>query len=109
MANILPTPRYSVNLSMDGENITIPLQFDLSDASTKKGVNMQFVLPKEKIQDPRKKQEYANKISVALQKRFGEAGIPVDYNERNAYLNVVSFIIPLSAISGWLIKTLKGE
>ena len=94
---------------MDGENITIPLQFDLSDASTKKGVNMQFVLPKEKIQDPRKKQEYANKISVALQKRFGEAGIPVDYNERNAYLNVVSFIIPLSAISGWLIKTLKGE
>jgi hypothetical protein len=109
MANILATPRYSVNLSVDGEKLTIPLQFDLSDADTKKGVNMQFVLPKEKIQDPRKKQEYANKISIALQKRFGEAGIPVDYNERNAYLNVVSFIIPLSAISGWLINTLKGE
>ena len=109
MADVLSTPRYSVNLSIDGEKVTLPLQFDLSEASTKKGVNMQFVLPKEKIQDPRKKQEYANKISVALQKRFGEAGIPVDYNERNAYLNVVSFIIPLSAISSWLIKILKGE
>ena len=109
MANVLANPRYSVTITMDGEKVKIPLQFDLSSADSKKGINMQFILPKEKIQDPRKKQEYANKISVALQKKFGEAGIPIDYNERNAYLNVASFIVPLSAISGWLMKTLKGE
>jgi hypothetical protein len=109
MANVLPNTRYSVNLTIDGEKVTIPLQFEIEDSPTKKGVNMQFILPKERIQDPRKKQEFANKISVALQKKFGEAGIPVDYNERNAYVNVASFIIPLNAVSSWLIKTLKGE
>jgi len=109
MANVLPNTRYSVNLTIDGEKVTIPLQFEIEDSPTKKGINMQFILPKERIQDPRKKQEFANKISVALQKKFGEAGIPVDYNERNAYLNVASFIIPLNAVSSWLIKTLKGE
>jgi hypothetical protein len=109
MANVLPNTRYSVNLTIDGEKVTIPLQFEIEDSPTKKGINMQFILPKEKIQDPRKKQEFANKISVALQKKFGEAGIPIDYNERNAYLNVASFIIPLNAVSSWLIKTLKGE
>jgi hypothetical protein len=109
MANVLPNTRYSVNLTIDGEKVTIPLQFEIEDSPTKKGINMQFILPKERIQDPRKKQEFANKISVALQKKFGEAGIPIDYNERNAYLNVASFIIPLNAVSSWLIKTLKGE
>ena len=109
MAEIKQEPRYTVSLTIDGERLSLPLQFDLSEASSKKGINLQFVLPEDKIQDPRKKQEYANKISVALQKRFGEAGIPIDYNERNAYTNVASFIVPLSAVAGWLMKTLKGQ
>lgn len=109
MADLNQNTRYSVNLTIDGEKITIPLQFEVEDSPSKKGINMQFILPKDKIQDPRKKQEYTNKISVALQKKFGEAGIPIDYNERNAYLNVASFIVPMSAIAGFLIKTLKGQ
>jgi hypothetical protein len=103
----MENPKYSVNLTIDNQKVKLPLLFDLSEAETKKGVNMQFVLP-DNITDPRKKQEYANKISVALQKKFGEAGIPIDYNERNAYENVASFIVPLSAISQWLISTLKA-
>jgi hypothetical protein len=109
MANANQNTRYSVNLTIDGERVTIPLQFEVEDSPSKKGINMQFVLPKDKIQDPRKKQEFANKISVALQKKFGEAGIPIDYNERNAYVNVASFIVPINAIAGFLMKTLKGE
>jgi len=101
--------RYSVNVTVDGQRVTVPLQFEVEDSPTKKGINMQFVLPKDKVQDPRKKQEFSNKISVALQKKFGEAGIPVDYNERNAYVNVASFIVPINAIADWLMKTLKGE
>jgi hypothetical protein len=109
MANPLQNTRYSVNLTVDGERFIIPLQFEVEDSPSKKGINMQFVLPKDKIKDPRKKQEFANKISVALQKKFGEAGIPIDYNERNAYMNVASFIVPMNAIAGFLMKTLKGE
>jgi len=108
MAN-LPGGVYTVNLTMDGERVSIPLRFVLEDSPTKAGINMQFILPDEKIKDPRKKQEYANTISVALQKKFGEAGIPVDYNERNAYTNVASFIVPISAVSSWLLKTLKSQ
>jgi len=109
MANTSKNIGYSVNLTIDGEKYTIPLQFEVEDSPTKKGINMQFVLPKEKTQDPRKKQEFANKISVALQKKFGEAGITIDYNERNAYVNVVSFIVPMYSVSNWLINTLKGK
>jgi hypothetical protein len=109
MAELKQEPRYTVSISIDDQKVSIPLQFDLSDASTKKGINMQFVLPDDKIQDPRKKQEYSNKILVALQKRFGEAGIPIDYNERNAYVNVASFIVPLSSVSSMLMKILKGQ
>lgn len=100
---------YSVNLTIDGEKVNIPLQFEVEDSPSKKGINMQFVLPKDTTQDPRKKQEFANKISIALQKKFGDAGIAVDYNERNAYVNVVSFIVPMYSISNWLINTLKGK
>jgi hypothetical protein len=105
----MANPQYSVNITIDNEKLKIPVEFELSEADTKKGINLQFVLPDDKVKDPRKKQEYANKISVALQKRFGAAGIPIDYNERNAYVNVVSFIVPLSAVSEWLIGTLKGQ
>jgi hypothetical protein len=90
------------------EGIKMPVQFTVTDSPTKVGVNMQFVLENEP-EDPRKKQELANKISVALQKRFGESNIAVDYNERNPYKNVISYIIPISSISQVLMRVLKGE
>jgi hypothetical protein len=58
--------------------------------------------------DPREKQDIANKISVALQKKYGEAGLAIAFNDRNPYKNVISFIIPLDAISKMLVNILKG-
>jgi len=63
----------------------------------------------QEIQDPRAKQELANKISVALQKRMGDAGITIAYDDRNAYQNVIGFTIPLTSISDMLMKTFKGS
>lgn len=97
-------PKYPVTI--EGQNMI--LQFETSDAPTKKGINLQFVM-QNPPEDQRQTQELANKISVALQKRFGDAGIAVDYNERNAYKNVISFIVPLTTISDYLMSVLKGQ
>jgi hypothetical protein len=83
------------------------LQFDVNDNPTKKGVKMQFILDQE-IEDPRDKQALANQISVALQKRLGDAGIMVDYDDRNPYKNVIGFIVPLSSVANMIMKALKG-
>ena len=83
------------------------LQFVASDSPTKLGVNMQFVMEQE-MEDIRDKQEISNKISVALQKKFGDAGIAVAFNDRNPYKNVISFIVPMDSISKLLIDILKG-
>jgi hypothetical protein len=97
-------PRYPITI----EGQTLTLQFDTSDSPTKKGINMQFVM-QNPPDDPRVTQELANKISVALQKRFGNAGIAIDYNERNPYKNVISFIVPITTISDYLMGVLKGQ
>ncbi len=77
-------PRYPVSLTIDGKKMPFTIQFDVNDNPTKMGLKMQFILTDEP-QDPRDKQELANKISVALQKRLGDAGITVAYDDRNAY------------------------
>jgi hypothetical protein len=69
---------------------------------------MQFV-SKEDFADERDKQDLANKLSVVLQKKYGDAGIAIDYNERNPYKNVISYIIPLSAVSTIMMNMLKGQ
>ena len=51
---------------------------------------------------------YKTNISVALQKRMGDAGITIAYDDRNAYQNVIGFTIPLTSISDMLMKTFKG-
>lgn len=85
------------------------LRFDVNDNPTKLGVKMQFVLDQE-FEDPRDKQNLANEIAVALQKRFGASGIMVDYDDRNPYRNVIGFIVPLNSVAKMLIKALKtGE
>jgi hypothetical protein len=84
------------------------LQFDISESETKKGVNMQFVMDKEPA-DIRDKDEIKNKLSIILQKKFGGAGIPIDFNERNPYDNVISFIVPIGALADTLVKVLKGQ
>lgn len=84
------------------------LNFEVSDAPTKKGINLQFVMQNEPS-DPRDKEQLRDKLSIALQKRFGDAGIPIDYNERNPYKNVISFIVPISSVADQMIKVLKGS
>lgn len=96
-------PKY--NVTVDGKKYA--LQFDVNTNPTKKGVKMQFILDQE-FQDPREKQALATKISVALQKRFGDSGIMVDYDDRNPYKNVIGFIVPLASVSKMLIDALKG-
>jgi hypothetical protein len=101
-------PRYTVNLTIDGKKMPFKIQFDVNDNTTKMGLKMQFILSHE-IQDPRAKQELANKISVALQKRLGDAGMTVAYDDRTAYNNVIGFTIPLSSISDMVMKAFKGS
>jgi hypothetical protein len=43
-----------------------------------------------------------------LQKRFGDAGIMVDYDDRNPYENVIGFLVPLTSVSKMLTDILKG-
>jgi hypothetical protein len=100
-------PRYPVSLTIDGKKMPFVIQFDVNDNPTKMGLKMQFILTDEP-QDPRDKQELANKISVALQKRLGDAGITVAYDDRNAYKNVIGFTIPLTSVSDMIMKAFKG-
>jgi hypothetical protein len=97
-------PQYPITIA--GKNLV--LQFDISEAPTKLGINMQFV-SKEDFTDERDKQDLANKLSVVLQKKFGDAGIAIDYNERSPYRNVISYIVPLSAVSAVMMNVLKGQ
>jgi hypothetical protein len=83
------------------------LTFDISEAPTKKGINMMFVM-KNDSEDIKAKQDLQNKLSVVLQKKFGAAGIPIDFNERNPYNNVISFIVPLTALADNLVKILRN-
>jgi hypothetical protein len=96
-------PKASVTI--DGKKLG--LLFDVNSNPTKTGVKMHFVL-EEKFEDPRQKQALASKISTALQKKFGDAGIVIDYDERSPYENAISYIVPLQSISELLIKALKG-
>lgn len=93
------------NISVEGKKYK--LQFDVNDRPTKKGIRMQFILDQE-FEDPRDKQALAGKISVALQKRFGEADIMVDFDDRTAYRNVIGFIVPIGSVANMLVKILKG-
>jgi hypothetical protein len=96
-------PRF--NITVAGKKYG--LQFDVNDRPTKKGIRMQFILDKE-FEDPRDKQALAGKISIALQKRFGDAGIMIDFDDRTAYRNVIGFIVPIDSIANMLVKILKG-
>jgi len=97
-------PKASVTI--DGKKLG--LLFDVNSNPTKKGVKMHFIL-EEKFEDPRQKQALASKISTALQKKLGDAGIVIDYDERSPYENAISYIVPLQSISEMLIKALKGQ
>ena len=97
-------PKTSVTI----EGKKLGLVFDVNSNPTKKGIKMHFVLDKDML-EPIAKQELASKISTALQKRFGDAGIVIDYDERSPYTNTISYLVPLQSISDILIKALKGS
>jgi hypothetical protein len=95
-------PTYPVTI--EGNKLT--LRFDFSDAPTKQGIKLQFVLPKE-LED--QKDQIKDKIFLAIQKRFTQSGVPIDYDDRNPYKNVIAFIIPLTSVSNLLFNMLKGK
>lgn len=98
-----PQPQYNVNVA--GQSLA--LRFDVNKNPTKMGVKLQFVIPDPNM-DPRDKQELANKISTALQKRFGDAGVMIDYDTQTPYKNVIGFVVPMHSISNMLVKIIKG-
>lgn len=93
------------NVTLEGQSFK--LRFVPEESPTKQGINMQFVMQNEP-EDPRDKQALANKISVALQKKYGDAGVAITYNDRNPYKNVISFIVPIDSIAKMLVDVLKG-
>lgn len=93
------------NIKIAGQSLK--LIFVTEESPTKRGVNMQFVM-ETPPEDPRDKEELANKISIVLQKKYGDAGIAVTFNDRSPYQNVISFIVPIDSISKMLIDILKG-
>jgi len=97
-------PRYTVTI----EGKKMPLQFDLNTNPTKMGVKLQFILDDAEM-DPKEKQALTQKISTVLQKRFGAAGLMVDYDDRVPYQNVIGFLVPLATISDVMIKVIKGQ
>jgi hypothetical protein len=105
MANTIPKPKASITVA--GQKLG--LQFDLNTNETKRGVKMQFILDPANPVDPQVKAELTQKISSALQKRFGDAGIMVDYDDRNPYENVIGFLVPLTSIAKILTDILKGS
>jgi hypothetical protein len=105
MEQTIPKPKKTVTV---GE-YSLGLQFDLNTNETKRGVKLQFILDPEMSVDPKVKQDLTQKISAALQKRFGDFGLMVDYDDRNPYVNVIGFLVPLVSISNLLEKVLKGE
>jgi hypothetical protein len=104
MATSIPKPRTTVNIG--GQKLQ--LAFDLNTNETKRGVKMQFILDNEGI-DPKEKQELTQKISTALQKRFGDAGVMIDFDDRTPYQNVIGFLVPLNSITTLLLNILKGQ
>jgi hypothetical protein len=92
-------------IKIDGHNLK--LRFVTEDSPTKLGINMQFVLESD-IQDPKEKQDLADKIGITLQKKYGDAGIAVRYNDRSPYTNVISFIVPMQSISKLLVDIIKN-
>jgi hypothetical protein len=96
--------RPKINVKIAGHRLG--LLFDVNDHETKKGIKMHFVL-EESFNDVRDKQALASKISTALQRKYGKAGIVIDYDERSPYENAISYIVPLQSISEILIKALK--
>jgi hypothetical protein len=94
-----------VSVTIDGKKYG--LLFDVNSNPTKKGVKLHFILDQKQM-DPREKQQLASKISVVLQKKFGQAGIVIDFDERSPYENAISYLVPLQSISNILLKALKS-
>lgn len=94
-----------VNISIAGKKYR--LRFDVNSNPTKVGVKLQFLLDQD-IEDPKEKQKLASEISVALQKRLGESGVMVDYDERNPYKNVIGFVVPLTAVAKMIVAAMKN-
>jgi hypothetical protein len=97
-------PRYTVSVA--GQKLG--LQYDLNKNPTKRGIKLQFVLESSEM-EPKEKQELTQKISTALQKRFGDVGLIITLDDRVPYENVIGFTIPLESIATHLTKIIKGE
>ncbi len=105
MASIVPKPLYKATL--EGEEFNIV--FDTNINPTKRGIKVRFV-PSNVNTDIRRLAGQADKIAVALQKRFAEYNILIERDTEVKDPMTIGFIIPLSSISEFIMKkVLKGE
>ncbi len=105
MASIVPKPLYKATL--EGEEFNIV--FDTNINPTKRGIKVRFV-PSNANTDIRRLAGQADKIAVALQKRFAEYNILIERDTEVKDPMTIGFIIPLSSISEFIMKkVLKGE
>lgn len=105
MASIVPKPLYKATL--EGEEFNIV--FDTNINPTKRGIKVRFQ-PTNTNVDIRRLAGQADKIAVALQKRFAEYNILIERDTEVKDPMVIGFIIPLSSVSEFIMKkVLKGE
>ena len=105
MASIVPKPQYKVTL--EGEEFGVV--FDTNINETKRGIKMRFVPMNQNI-DIRQLSDMANKIAVALQKKFANYGIQVDRDTQVKNPMIIGFMIPLVSISDFIMKkVLRGQ
>jgi hypothetical protein len=105
MASIVPKPLYKATL--EGEEFNII--FDTNINPTKRGIKVRFQ-PINANVDIRRLAGQADKIAVALQKRFAEYSILIERDTEVKDPMVIGFIIPLSSLSEFIMKkVLKGE
>jgi hypothetical protein len=105
MASIVPKPLYKATL--EGEEFSII--FDTNINPTKRGIKVRFQ-PTNANVDIRRLAGQADKIAVALQKRFADYNILIERDTEVKDPMTIGFIIPLSSISEFIMKkVLKGE
>lgn len=104
MASIVPKPLYKATL--EGEDFNVV--FDTNINPTKRGIKIRFEPVNQNI-DVRKLSSQADKIAVALQKRFADFNLLIERDTEVKNPMTIGFIMPLSSVSEFIMKrVLKG-
>lgn len=90
------------------ENLITPrLKLDVNPNPTKKGVKVQFILPKG--YDDVKKEELTQKLKTKLNGGLAPHMLSVDVDTDVPYENVIGFLISISTIKMLIKSALEGK